>query len=215
MAAANETINLIVQMGIGVNPQTVWDVFLAVDDAVNGDPDIEREVLLCMMRVLQVPQSQVNEIFIDEMGLPASKCSELTVNQFAKRYAEYRMKRGAYVTRGGYSDAKKLDVLQKYEKQFKKYWKERIKLDEGEEAAKTKSLKQWKAEAEAALKSGDREGYETATRGIKSQKLQNAFKNAKKKLNDAIQAETDPAKRAKLEDKLRKLERDEQEKTVE
>jgi hypothetical protein len=215
MAAANETINLIVQMGIGVNPQTVWDVFLAVDDAVNGDPDIEREVLLCMMRVLQVPQSQVNEIFIDEMGLPASKYSELTVNQFAKRYAEYRMKRGAYVTRGGYSDAKKLDVLQKYEKQFKKYWKERIKLDEGEEAAKTKTLKQWKAEAEAALKSGDREGYETATRGLKSQKLQNAFKNARKKLNDAIQAETDPVKRAKLEDKLRKLERDEQEKTVE
>lgn len=125
------------------------------------------------------------------------------------------MKRGAYATRGGYSDAKKLDVLQKYEKQFKKYWKERIKLDEGEEAAKTKTLKQWKAEAEAALKSGDREGYETATRGLKSQKLQNAFKNARKKLNDAIQAETDPVKRAKLEDKLRKLERDEQEKTVE
>ena len=107
-----------------------------------------------MMRVLQVPQSQVNEIFIDEMGLPASKCSELTVNQFAKRYAEYRMKRGAYVTRGGYSDAKKLDVLQKYEKQFKKYWKERIKLDEGEEAAKTKTLKQWKAEAEPMGEAG-------------------------------------------------------------
>jgi len=170
---------------------------------------------MCMLRVLQVPQTQIRDVYIDEMGMPASQCSSLTVKQFAERYARYRLKRSATLTEGAYSDEKRDAVMEKYEKQFKKYWKERIKLDEGEEATKAKTLKQLKQEYVEAQKAGDQEAMEEAKKGYRKQKMSNVLKNAIKKLQNAIDAETDPEKKAKLQKKLEELEKKTQDNTTE
>ena len=135
VAASNEMLNILVQAGIGVNPQTFTDIVVAVVDACNGDLETSKEAMLCMMRVLQVPQSQIEKVYIDEIGFTADKGLDMRIEEFAKRYAEYKVNRGAPMTGWLYSDETEKKREDAYIKKFLKTAEE-AKRTKGNEEAK-------------------------------------------------------------------------------
>ena len=135
VAAANEMFNILLQAGIGVNPQTLTDAAVAIVDACNGDLGTAKEAALCLLRILQIPQSQADMIYIDEIDFTADKGLDLTIKEFAKRYADYKVKRGAPVTGWMYSDEKERERENKYIQRFLKTTEE-LKRSRGSETAK-------------------------------------------------------------------------------
>jgi soluble lytic murein transglycosylase-like protein len=87
-----------------VNPQTISDVVVAVIDACNGDLETATEAMLCIMRILQVPQSQIENFYIDEIDFKADEAYDMTVQEFAERYAKYKVMRNAPLTQWMYTD---------------------------------------------------------------------------------------------------------------
>lgn len=94
--ALNEMVNLIVQAGLGVNPQSITDVALSIMDACGDDPTLAHEATICISRILQVPQSQIDKMYFDEVGLSGDEVSKYTPAQLAERYAEFKVKRGRF-----------------------------------------------------------------------------------------------------------------------
>lgn len=127
VAAANEVVNLLVQSGIGVNPQTITDIGVAIYDACHGDPKTTKEATLLLMRILQCPQSQVDKVYIDELDLTAEKGLDLSISEFAKRYADYKVRRGAATLGWMYSDENREKRVDSYEKKFTKQAKDLIR----------------------------------------------------------------------------------------
>ena len=125
VAGVNELVNLGVQAGIGVNPQTITDAVVAVIDACNGDLETSKEAMLLIMRVLQVPQSQIDQIYIDELGVKAATARRMSPKQMAKRYADYKLKRNAPLTGWAYPEELEEKRRKAYEKSFNKKVKER------------------------------------------------------------------------------------------
>ncbi|MBQ8051630.1 MAG: hypothetical protein IJ197_08690 [Bacteroidaceae bacterium] len=122
----NDIVNLLIQSGIGVNPQTITDAALAIEDAVQGDLGMGKEIGMFLMRLAAVPQSQLDELYLDEVGLIAKDAKELSVEELAQRYAIYKRKRGAYSLRWAYDDEEKAELEEKYVKRFNKRLQERI-----------------------------------------------------------------------------------------
>ena len=128
VAAWNEVFNLATQALVGVNPQTFEDAVVAIIDACEGDPEISREAMLLIMRVMQVPQSQIDKVYIDELGMSAENARRLSPQQMAKRYARYKLMRNAGEWTPVYSDEQREKRLKTYEKSFNKKVKERKEL---------------------------------------------------------------------------------------
>lgn len=103
-AALSDMINLIVQSGIGVNPQSITDSVLAIMDACGDDPALANEATIFIARILQVPQSQIDKLYFDEVGLMGSGLSKYTPAQLADRYARYKVKRGHFSTPWAWDD---------------------------------------------------------------------------------------------------------------
>lgn len=122
----NDLVNLIVQAGVGVNPQTLSDWIAAGIDVANGDPRLSNEFGLLVLRVLSVPQSQIDKIYIDELGLTAGEAQKLDAGQMAQRYAKYKMQRETPLTGWAYSDEGEQKAIDRYAKRFDKYVKERL-----------------------------------------------------------------------------------------
>lgn len=123
---AHDLVNLAVQAGVGVNPQQITDVVAAVLDVADGDPKIAHEAGFAILRVLSVPQSQLDKLYIDELGLTARDAQKLNAGQMAERYARYRMRRGSAYTSWAYSDEGKRKAEEHYMKRFETKVKERI-----------------------------------------------------------------------------------------
>ena len=104
LRAVNEVFNLIVASGIGVNPQTFTDIAVAIIDAANGDLKTSTEITLALLRMLQVPQSQIEKLYMDEIDMKADEAFDLTVQEFAERYAKYKKMRNAGIFTSAYSD---------------------------------------------------------------------------------------------------------------
>ncbi|MBD5327920.1 MAG: JAB domain-containing protein [Bacteroides sp.] len=121
--AVNDILNLLVQSGIGMNPQSLTDAAIAITDACGDDPTLSHEAAIFVMRVLQVPQSQLDKLYFDEIDLSGEEASKLTPEQLASRYAEYRVKRGTPLAPWSWDDEERLD---KYEKLAKDRMKERL-----------------------------------------------------------------------------------------
>ena len=111
--ALNDVINLVVQSGIGINPETITDGVLAIMDACGDDPELAREASICIMRILQVPQSQIDKLYFDEIGLRGDEVSNYTPAQLAERYARYKIKRERFLTPWEWDDAEALEKQQK------------------------------------------------------------------------------------------------------
>lgn len=121
--AINDIIFLVVQSGIGMNPQSITDAVVAIMDICGDDPALSHEVAICVSRVLQVPQSQIDKMYFDEIGLSGEEASKLTPAQLAQRYAEYQVKRGTPLAPWSWDDEERTS---KYLKSAETKMKERL-----------------------------------------------------------------------------------------
>ena len=106
--ALNDIINLIVQAGLGVNPQSITDVALSIMDACGDDPTLAHEATICISRILQVPQSQIDKMYFDEVGLSGDEVSKYTPAQLAERYAQFKVKRGRFFSPWSWGDEERI-----------------------------------------------------------------------------------------------------------
>ena len=106
--AINDILNLLVQMGVGMNPQSITDTAIAITDACGDDPALSHEAAIFAMRVLQVPQSQIDKMYFDEVDLTGEEASKLTPSQLAQRYAEYKVKRGTPLAPWSWGDEERI-----------------------------------------------------------------------------------------------------------
>ena len=104
VAAMNDVVNLLVQSGVGVNPQSLTDAVVAIMDYCGDDAETSRECALLIARILNCPQSQTDKIYFDELGATAAEASKMTPTEIAERYAEYKIHRGAPLTGWAYSE---------------------------------------------------------------------------------------------------------------
>ena len=104
-AFVTDAVNLCVQMGLGMNPQSITDGVLAIMDACGDDPALAHEATICISRILQVPQSQIDKMYFDEVGLSGDEVSKYTPAQLAERYAEFKVKRGRFFAPWSWDDA--------------------------------------------------------------------------------------------------------------
>lgn len=120
--ALNDITNLVVQSGIGVNPQSITDGVLAIMDACGDDPELAHEASICVMRILQMPQSQIDKMYFDEVGLSGKEVSKYTPAQLAERYARFKVKRSNFFAPWAWDDEKSME---KFTKKADKTIKER------------------------------------------------------------------------------------------
>ena len=92
--AITDIVNIVVQSGIGVNPQSITDAVIGIMDACGDDPELAHEAAICVSRILQVPQSQIDKMYFDDVDLSGDEASKYTPAQLAERYARYEVKRG-------------------------------------------------------------------------------------------------------------------------
>ena len=107
-AFVTDAVNLCVQMGLGVNPQSITDVALSIMDACGDDPSLAHEATICISRILQVPQSQIDKMYFDEVGLSGDEVSKYTPAQLAERYAQFKVKRGRFFSPWSWGDEERI-----------------------------------------------------------------------------------------------------------
>lgn len=148
--AINDILNLVVQMGVGMNPQSITDAAVAITDACGDDPALSHEAAIFVMRVLQVPQSQLDKLYFDEIDMSGEEASKLTPEQLAQRFAEYKVKRGTPLAPWSWGDEERLG---KYEELAKDRMKER--LDGQGEAAVIEAYADYEARYKAVKQKAD------------------------------------------------------------
>lgn len=107
-AFVTDAVNLSIQSGLGVNPQSITDGVLAIMDACGDDPALAHEATICISRILQVPQSQIEKMYFDEVELSGAEVSNYTPAQLAERYALYKVKRGHLIAPWTWDDEKEI-----------------------------------------------------------------------------------------------------------
>ena len=122
-AFVSNSTNLLIQMSTGVNPQSLTDGALAIMDACGGDPALANEAVICVSRILSVPQSQIDELYFDEVGLRGDEVSKYTPAQLAERYALYKVKRGRFFAPWSWDDE---ELIEKQEENANTAIKERL-----------------------------------------------------------------------------------------
>lgn len=122
-AFATNATNLLIQVSAGVNPQSLTDCALAIMDACGGDPALANEAVICVSRILSVPQSQIDKMYFDEVGLRGDEVSKYTPEQLAERYALYKVKRGRFFAPWSWDDE---ELIEKQEEKANTAIKERL-----------------------------------------------------------------------------------------
>lgn len=126
VAAINDMMMILMGTFTGVDPRGLTDIGVAIWDACNGDPETSKEVALLIMRITQIPQSQIDQLYLDEVGLTAGEARRLPADELAKRYAAYKMRKNAPLTSWAYDEDMEDKVLKRYEKKFYRMMDERI-----------------------------------------------------------------------------------------
>lgn len=138
VAAMNDVTNLMVQSGIGVNPQSLTDAVVAIMDYCGDDANTSRECALLITRIINCPQSQIDKIYFDELNATAAEAQGMTPAEIAERYARYKMHRGAPLTGLAYTDEARDSVMTAQQNQVLTKAKE--KLNSRMETEETKQL---------------------------------------------------------------------------
>lgn len=126
VSAMNDVVNLLVQSGLGFNPQSLTDAAVAVMDYCGGDAQTSRECALLIARIINCPQSQIDKMYFDEIDATGEEASTMTPEEIAERYAEYKMNRNAPLTGWAYDEEGRKNVMEKQRKKAKKAMKERM-----------------------------------------------------------------------------------------
>lgn len=143
--AANEMINTMVALGVGVNPQVIEDAVVAGMDFFGQDENNARDWALLAMRVLSCPQSQMDQIYFDELGMTAGEAASKSPAELAERYATYKARRANFATMWAYDD-------DRWEDEVKKPWRKKFeaeakaRLGKLSEAAVNEKLEAYDAE---------------------------------------------------------------------
>lgn len=138
VAAMNDVTNLMVQSGIGVNPQSLTDAVVAIMDYCGDDANTSRECALLITRIINCPQSQIDKIYFDELNATAAEAQGMTPTEIAERYARYKMHRGAPLTGWAYTDEARDSVMTA--QQNRVLTKAKEKLNSRMETEETKQL---------------------------------------------------------------------------
>lgn len=138
VAAMNDVTNLMVQSGIGVNPQSLTDAVVAIMDYCGDDANTSRECALLITRIINCPQSQIDKIYFDELNATAAEAQGMTPAEIAVRYARYKMHRGAPLTGWAYTDEARDSVMTA--QQNRVLTKAKEKLNSRMETEETKQL---------------------------------------------------------------------------
>lgn len=138
VAAMNDVTNLMVQSGIGVNPQSLTDAVVAIMDYCGDDVNTSRECALLITRIINCPQSQIDKIYFDELNATAAEAQGMTPAEIAERYARYKMHRGAPLTGLAYTDEARDSVMTA--QQNRVLTKAKEKLNSRMETEETKQL---------------------------------------------------------------------------
>lgn len=138
VAAMNDVANLMVQSGIGVNPQSLTDAVVAIMDYCGDDANTSRECALLITRIINCPQSQIDKIYFDELNATAAEAQGMTPAEIAERYARYKMHRGAPLTGWAYTDEARDSVMTA--QQNRVLTKAKEKLNSRMETEETKQL---------------------------------------------------------------------------
>ena len=138
VAAMNDVTNLMVQSGIGVNPQSLTDAVVAIMDYCGDDANTSRECALLITRIINCPQSQIDKIYFDELNATAAEAQGVTPAEIAERYARYKMHRGAPLTGWAYTDEARDSVMTA--QQNRVLTKAKEKLNNRMETEETKQL---------------------------------------------------------------------------
>ena len=138
VAAMNDVTNLMVQSGIGVNPQSLTDAVVAIMDYCGDDANTSRECALLITRIINCPQSQIDKIYFDELNATAAEAQGMTPAEIAERYARYKMHRGAPLTGWAYTDEARDSVMTA--QQNRVLTKAKKKLNSRMETEETKQL---------------------------------------------------------------------------
>ena len=170
VSAMNDVVNLLVQSGLGFNPQSLTDAAVAVMDYCGEDAQTSRECALLISRIINCPQSQIDKIYFDEIDATGEEASTMTPEEIAERYAEYKLHRNTLLTEWAYDEEGRKKAMDKQRKKAKKAMKERMtstaanqrtrELLEGfdEVSEKEKELNR--------LKKSDREAYRTGRKEL-------------------------------------------------
>jgi PAS domain-containing protein len=138
VAAMNDVVNLLVQSGVGVNPQSLTDAMVAIMDYCGDDANTSRECALLITRIINCPQSQIDKIYFDELNATAAEAQGMTPAEIAERYARYKMHRGAPLTGWAYTDEARDSVMTA--QQNRVLTKAKEKLNNRMETEETKQL---------------------------------------------------------------------------
>ena len=179
------------------------------------------------MRMLQVPQSQTDKIFMDGIDFTAEKGLDMTIGEFASRYADYKVRRNAATLVWMYSDEDREKRVQSYEKRFVKEAEE-LKRTRGNELDKAyyqyvdteykevdKTLRDLRSGVKSASQSGDQLGAMEyaemlnnfmATPEYVRYAQAHGYQNAIKRLTSMLK-NANPQDRDQIEDQLLQLKR--------
>lgn len=117
--AANDVLNILVSMGVGVTPQVFTDVLVAIADI--EDFSVE-ELGMFAARLVNAPQSNLDRLMVDD----AMENSAINAEEIMRRYAEYKKSKNAPITQFFYPEEEEKKVIERYEKRFEKLLDERL-----------------------------------------------------------------------------------------
>lgn len=126
VSALNDVVNLLVQSGLGFNPQSLTDAAVAVMDYCGEDAQTSRECALLISRIINCPQSQIDKIYFDEIDATGEEASTMTPEEIAERYAEYKLNRNAPLTGWAYGEEGRAGAMDKQRKIAESKMKERL-----------------------------------------------------------------------------------------
>lgn len=177
LKGATDFVNLLAQIYTGVNPQTFTDAGVAIYDACDGNPDVGNEALMCILRIMQCPQSQLDQMYIDELKMSAREAQKLTPEEVARRYAYYKAHKETPYLWWIYNQSKKDEIVKKYEGDFTKKLNTDVK-EEGGTAEDYRDLMR------SAKTTGKHEDYQKKYINALSEKGPEALRKAWEEEND-------------------------------
>ena len=124
--AACMCVNLLTVTLTGVDPSVVTDAFVSIADAFNGDFGAAKEFCIAMYRLNQFPQKQIDEIYIDELGIWGKDIKGTDMGTLARRYADYMRHRNAPYLDWARDDDAEQKANDKYIKKIDTKVKERL-----------------------------------------------------------------------------------------
>lgn len=116
---AYELANMFIAMGIGVNPATFVDAFMAFADVEEWSAE---EVAMLALKILNAPKSQLELLAVDK----AMENGGVDATEVMRRYVEQRTKNQAPGLQGLYSDENLQKAWTKNAKRFDRFLDERL-----------------------------------------------------------------------------------------